>query len=229
MFQGRRAAGLMRVIENYKHQTVNHQFKPTMIDQNTLDQIELLISSKKVASYKQSNLENWFISYRAELTQAKKFFVYLHFLEIFLRNKIASEFNLDFDEWLIGKSSKFKFNAKEQDKIDQILATLRKAKKDINANNIISNLSLGFWTNLFHRPYAKAWQHNKMIERVFPFLKSPQRSLKQIQKELETIRKFRNRIFHFESLQNCSLEKMEQLIFKFIYGISGVKIWDILQ
>lgn len=68
-----------------------------------------------------------------------------------------------------------------------------------------------------------------MIERVFPFLKSHQRNIKQIQKELEIIRKFRNRIFHFESLQSFNIEEMERLIFKFIYGISGVKIWEILK
>jgi hypothetical protein len=106
---------------------------------------------------------------------------------------------------------------------------LNKSNKVKNADNIISNLSFGFWTNLFHRPYAKIWQQNKMIERIFPFLKSHQRNLKQIQKELEVIRKFRNRIFHFESLQSYNIGEMERLIFKFVYGISGVKIWEILK
>lgn len=136
---------------------------------------------------------------------------------------------MEFGEWLFRGNKKFKFNEKEQEKIDQILMAFDKAGKVVSADNIISNLSLGFWTNLFHRPYSKAWQQNKMIERVFPFLKSHHRNLKQIQKELETIRKFRNRIFHFESLQNCDLQKMERLIFKFIYGISGVKILEILN
>ena len=163
------------------------------------------------------------------MIQAKEIFIHLHFLEIFLRNKIAIEFDLEFGEWLLCGNKKFKFNEKEQEKIDQILMALGKDGKIVSADNIVSNLSLGFWTNLFHRPYSKAWQQNKMIERVFPFLKSHNRNLKQIQKELETIRKFRNRIFHFESLQNCDLQKMEQLIFKFIYGISGVEIQEILN
>ena len=60
-------------------------------------------------------------------------------------------------------------------------------------------------------------------------LKSHQRNLKKIQKELEIIRKFRNQIFHFESLQSFNTEEMKRLIFKFIYGISGVKIWEILK
>jgi len=68
-----------------------------------------------------------------------------------------------------------------------------------------------------------------MIERVFPFLKNHQRNLKTIQKELESIRRFRNRIFHFESLTNLDCEGTAQLINKFIYGISGVEIKKILD
>jgi hypothetical protein len=74
-----------------------------MITQETLNKIELLISSQKAAVYKNRDAANWFDIYKAELTQAKEIFIYLHFLEIFLRNKIAAEFSLDLGDWLFSE------------------------------------------------------------------------------------------------------------------------------
>lgn len=200
-----------------------------MFRPNKLATIELLISLKKTELYKKQNPDSWFALYKAELSLAQEIFAYLHFLEIFLRNKITAEFNADFGDWLLTTNRNFHLNTKEQEKIDQILITLTKSKKATSSDNIVSNLSLGFWTNLFHRHYTSVWQQNKMIERVFPFLKSRERSLKQVQKELEEIRKFRNRIFHFESLQNSNAPQMQMLIDKFIYGISGLRIEELLD
>lgn len=218
----------MRGIKKSKHQTVNHKLTQ-MTKKEILDQLEPLVSSAKAAVYKNQNADDWLGAYKAEITLAKEMFIYLHFLEIFLRNKIAHQFNLDFGDWLCDARFNFKFDLKEKEKISHVLMSLNKSKKEINSDNVVSNLSLGFWTNLFHKPYTKAWQKNKMIARVFPFLKSHQRDLKQIQKELEAIRKFRNRIFHFESLSSWNFKEMENLIDKFIHGISGVKIREILN
>jgi hypothetical protein len=194
------------------------------------DRIEPFLSSKKISPYKTKYADNWFTIYKAEIEQAKEAFVYLHFLEIFLRNKIAIELNKDFGDWLFNKQSALKLNYKEQKKIAEVLLSLGKMGKEINQDNIISNLNFGFWTNIFHKSYNYSiWQQNKILIRLFPHLKSSQRNLSQIQKEMEKIRKFRNRIFHFENLQNLNIEQMKNLINKFIYGISKIKMLDILN
>lgn len=195
-----------------------------------LDKIEQLLSKKKVEPYKNNFSSNWFIAYKSELEQAKEIFIYLHFLEIFLRNKIASEFSIEFGNWLFDKSCALKLNLKEQEKIDKIITELTKTKKEINLDNIISNLNLGFWTNLFHKSYNyQVWQKNKMLERVFPFLKPHQRNLRQIQKEMEAVRKLRNKVFHFENLQSWDFNLMKNLINNFIFGVGGFDMVDILQ
>jgi len=195
-----------------------------------LSTIETLLSVKKIAFYKEKFGDNWFMAYKAELSQAKEIFVCLHFLEIFLRNQISIELGKDFGNWFLNKKCHPKLNQREQEKIIIAIETLSKIGKEISQDNIISNLNFGFWTNLFHKSYNyPIWQKNKMLERVFPYLKNNQRNLKQIQKEMEAIRKFRNRIFHFENLQGWNFEEMEELIDKFIYGIGGVKIKEILK
>ncbi|MFT7086664.1 MAG: hypothetical protein ACJAZX_000077 [Rickettsiales bacterium] len=195
-----------------------------------LSTIETLLSVKKITFYKEKFGDSWFEVYKAELGQAKEIFVCLHFLEIFLRNKISIELSQDFGNWLFDKKCSLKLNQREQEKITIVIETLNKTGKEISQDNIISNLNFGFWTNLFHKSYNyPIWQNNKILERVFPYLKNHNRNLKQIQKEMEAIRKFRNRIFHFENLQSWNFEEMKELIDKSIYGISGSKIKDILK
>ena len=197
---------------------------------NFLNKLEELLSPKKVAAYKIRFTDNWFEAYKSELSLAKEVFTYLHFLEIFLRNKIATEFGVDFGDWLLDARCSLKLNFKEQEKVGKVIAELSKMDKALDSDNIVSSLNFGFWTNLFHKSYhVPVWQKNKMLERVFPFLKPHQRDLKQIQKEMEAIRKFRNRIFHFENLQSWNFEEMKKLIDKFIFGVGGVDMLGILK
>ena len=195
-----------------------------------LDKLEELLSKKKVEQYKKKFSNNWFEAYKSELEQAKEIFIYLHFLEIFLRNKIAEEFSVEFGNWFFDQNCTLKLNFKEQEKIDKVIVELTQTKKEINLDNIVSSLNFGFWTNLFHKSYNyPIWDKNKMIERVFPFLRSHQRNLKQIQKEMEAIRKLRNRVFHFENLQSWNFTEIKKLIDKFIYGIGGFDMISIMQ
>ena len=134
-----------------------------------LDKIEDLISSKKCAYYKAKFSDYCFEAYKTELEQAKEIFVHLHFLEIFLRNKIATEFSATFGNWL-SDGSTLKLNHKEQEKVDKAAMELSRLGKEVNLGNIISSLNFGFWTNLFHKSYnCTVWQQNKMTERVFHF------------------------------------------------------------
>jgi hypothetical protein len=195
-----------------------------------LDKLEELLSKKKVEPYKKKFSNNWFEAYKSELEQAKEIFIYLHFLEIFLRNKIADEFSVEFGNWFFDQNCALKLNFKEQEKIDKAIIELTQTKKEITSDNIVSSLSFGFWTNLFHKSYNyPIWDKNKMIERVFPFLKPHQRNPKQIQKEMEAIRKLRNRVFHFENLQSWNFTEIKKLIDKFIYGVGGFDMISIMQ
>ena len=200
------------------------------MNKETKDRIEDLLSIKKVALYRVKSGNNWFDAYRIELEQAKEIFIYLHFLEIFLRNKIATEFSADLGDWLFDARCSLKLNFREQEKIGKVIADLNKLGKEINLDNIVSSLNFGFWTNLFHNSYhVPIWQQNKMLERIFPFFKPHQRDLKKIQKEMEAIRKFRNRVFHFESLQSWNFKEMKSLIDRFIFGIGGLEVEDIIK
>jgi hypothetical protein len=89
-------------------------------------------------------------------------------------------------------------------------------------------LGLGFWTGLFHEHYNRQiwWSCNNLIAKIFPFLCSSIRDLKQINKDLNLIRPFRNKVFHFANILDSQQPAINQLISKYQQGILGRLIGD---
>jgi hypothetical protein len=192
--------------------------------------IETLLSETRIKPYQLKDGNGWLDGYKNELNQAKELYVYLHFLEIFLRNKIDIEFSKLFGDWLVAGNGDLNLDYKEQERINEVIILLKKTKKEINQDNIVSNLNFGFWTNLFHKSYNyPIWQQHNVVAKVFPHLKSYERNINIIHKQMEAVRKLRNRVFHFENLQSWNLEEMKRLIGKFIYAISGQNLNEILK
>ena len=61
------------------------------------------------------------------------------------------------------------------------------------------------------------WQQDNKIKRVFINAKL---SIKDIQKDLEIIRKFRNRVFHFETIYTHHPKRCYGLIMKYLKALS---------
>ncbi len=73
-------------------------------------------------------------------------------------------------------------------------------KKDFTIGKVVANLNFGFWTNLCVKKYnSKIWNKPKCFYGVF--VNYPHKhSIKYIAKKLYTIRRFRNRVFHYEKI-----------------------------
>jgi hypothetical protein len=68
---------------------------------STHKEIEILLSLPRVEKYKKIN-DDWFIGYNKDIETSKKFYKKLHFLEIFLRNRIDVEISKIFSEnWIL--------------------------------------------------------------------------------------------------------------------------------
>lgn len=73
-------------------------------------------------------------------------------------------------------------------------------KKDFTIGKVVANLNFGFWTNLCVKKYnSKIWNKPKCFYGVF--VNYPHKhSITYIAKKLYTIRRFRNRVFHYEKI-----------------------------
>ena len=158
--------------------------------------INKFITDKRFESY--ADLDE----YQENLVISKQSYIPLSVLEVSLRNSIdalltqkVSE-NWHTDETFLTRDSAFK--------IKQAIELLERRRESVSKHKIIAELSFGFWVNLFKKPYDKKLRIND-LRKIFPNL--PPKTVKlinreKIYKELNHIRNFRNRVFHYEKVVN---------------------------
>jgi len=143
--------------------------------------------------------------YKVNIQLSESFYTTLSILEITLRNAIHQSCKRHFkdDYWFKNKLPK-DLVAYVTDTENKILA----AHKIPTPDRIVSELTFGFWTTLFNRKYAsQLW---KPLHQIFIHTPHPLRQRAEISPRLNTIRGFRNRVYHYEpicwnftTLQEC--------------------------
>ncbi len=176
--------------------------------------IKKFISQKRLASYKDVR------EYEQNLLVSKRAYIPLSVFEVALRNAIDAFLSDKIsNEWY--KEENF-LTKDSQKKVDDVIELLQRRKENSTKDKIIAELSFGFWVNLFKSPYAKNLRIND-LKKIFPNLPSKQIKLinrEYIFKRLNHIRKFRNRIFHYEKILNKDaynhiFEEIEELLVYF--------------
>lgn len=104
-------------------------------------------------------------------------------------------------------------------KIDEAKKKILQRREALTYDKIIAELPLGFWTSLFRKSYTNLIRI-KDIKHIFPNIPSKKQKLINrniLDKKLNLIRKFRNRIFHYERIINKSeYVNMENDIFELL-------------
>lgn len=158
--------------------------------------IKKFITDTRFESYKDIQ------EYEKNLVVSKQSYIPLSILEVSLRNSIDILLsNKVGDEWHRDET----FLTKDSFvKVQQAIELLERRRESISKHKIIAELSFGFWVNLFKKPYDKKLRINDLTK-IFPNL--PPKNVKlvnreKIYKELNHIRNFRNRVFHYEKVVN---------------------------
>ena len=121
----------------------------------------------------------------------------LEIFEIMLRNSVNTVLIKYYgNKWY---EEDFLLN-KHKEAINDVIDLLKQTKKDINLNNIISNVSFGFWVDFFHLKYVNILSDK--LKTIFNCQYSPSRLYKALSKAKD---KLRNRIAaHNESITNTT-------------------------
>ena len=176
--------------------------------------IKKYISTERFRSY--SGIDE----YLENLVFSKKAYIPLSILEISLKNSINDLLTDKLGEnWLENKD--FLTNDSLR-KIDEARNILYKRAELISKSKIIAELSFGFWVNLFKKPYEKKLR-TKDIQKIFtnlPPKKEKMINREVIYKELNHIRNFRNRVFHYEKVINKDnynqiFDEIDEVLFYF--------------
>ena len=176
--------------------------------------IKKYISTERFRSY--SGIDE----YLENLVFSKKAYIPLSILEISLKNSINDLLTDKLGEnWLENKD--FLTNDSLR-KIEEAKKILYKRAELISKSKIIAELSIGFWVNLFKKPYEKKLR-TKDIQKIFtnlPPKKEKMINREVIYKELNHIRNFRNRVFHYEKVINKDnynqiFDEIDEVLFYF--------------
>ena len=176
--------------------------------------IKKYISTERFRSY--SGIDE----YLENLVFSKKAYIPLSILEISLKNSINELLTEKLGEnWLENKD--FLTNDSLR-KIEEAKKILYKRAELISKSKIIAELSFGFWVNLFKKPYEKKLR-TKDIQKIFTNLPPKKEKIinrEVIYKELNHIRNFRNRVFHYEKVINKDnynqiFDEIDEVLFYF--------------
>lgn len=176
--------------------------------------IKKYISTERFRSY--SGIDE----YLENLVFSKKAYIPLSILEISLKNSINELLTEKLGKnWLEDKN--FLTNDSLR-KIDEAKKILFKRAEPISKSKIIAELSFGFWVNLFKKPYEMKLR-TKDIQKIFTNLPPKKEKIinrEVIYKELNHIRNFRNRVFHYEKVINKDnynqiFDEIDEVLFYF--------------
>lgn len=80
--------------------------------------------------------------------------------------------------------------------------------EQITPSKIVAELTLGFWVSLLNSEYERTlWQ---ALRRAFPYMPRQERQRRNVSTPLNLFRRFRNRVFHNESI--CwNLDRVEEI------------------
>ncbi|MDQ7067344.1 MAG: hypothetical protein Q9M40_04815 [Sulfurimonas sp.] len=104
-------------------------------------------------------------------------------------------------------------------KIVEAKKKILQRKEIVTYDKIIAELPFGFWTSLFRKSYTNLMRI-KDIKNIFPNIPSKNQALinrRILDKKLNHIRKFRNRVFHYEPIINkLEYKNIEDDIFELL-------------
>lgn len=138
----------------------------------------------------------------------------LHCLEVTLRNSIHRELSKKYDlEWYDNITNLIKYD--DQNKIIDAKSKLGRQSKPLEASRIVAELNFGFWISLLGKGksgnYEILWRN--ALHKAFPNTNCLR---KDIHRDLNKIRKLRNRIAHHEPIHKRDLREDYNLIIKLI-------------
>lgn len=127
----------------------------------------------------------------------------LHYLEICLRNRLDEAFKIFLrKDWLINLPKELLISPKDHQKIKDIAEKFqREHKRKPTHDDILSQMTFGFWCAFFHKKYDPIiWHRKSILKSTFPNLSRSERKRSFIEPQLLKIKEIRNRIAHHEAV-----------------------------
>ena len=147
--------------------------------------------------------------YECNLILSESLYVSLSIFEVTLRNALCRELEemTGREDWYVtfhttpGLKNLNKY-------ITEASQHLTSRHEIVTPSKIVAELTLGFWVSLLNSEYERTlWQ---ALRRAFPYMPRQERQRRNVSTPLNLFRRFRNRVFHNESI--CwNLDRVEEI------------------
>lgn len=181
-----------------------------MVNQKELEKYSATYSAERLKSFVYSDndtIDDIIERYSNNVKISQALYPALCTLEVILRNSIDSVLKLYISETWI--EDEINNNTLLHETDYQLLVNAynltqkecKSSSKEFTLGKVIANLNFGFWTNLCVKRYSpKIWNRMNCFKGVFVNYPNHKPEIAIISRKLYTIRKFRNRIFHYEQI-----------------------------
>ena len=164
--------------------------------------LQKVLSQERLESYRPpgGNDFDMLVNYFWDIDLAEAIVPCLHAAELALRNSIHDALTTKYetDMWFYRPGV---LQPGQLSQLSRALKQLADRKSTPTSGRIVAELTSGFWTAILSDPYNRAlWQPDSfaLLRTVFPH--SGTLSRQHIQVRFNTIRRIRNRVFHFEAI-----------------------------
>jgi len=152
------------------------------------------ISKERLVRYKN------YKEYLMNIKLSRDFYIPLSIVEVSFRNSLNQFYTQKIGKNWLEQNSILQPNA--QKSISNSKNILKQQKEIISQDNLIAELSFGFWVKLLTKAYSPYLRYND-LKQIFPNL--PSKKDKSINRhfvfiKLNNIRLFRNKVFHHDKI-----------------------------
>lgn len=157
---------------------------------------EMFISKERLQGYKN------YKEYLENIKYSKDFYIPLSIIEISFRNSLNRFYSVKIGNNWQNRNDILQLDA--QRSVQNATQILHQQNKQINQNNLIAELSFGFWVKLLTKAYTPYLRYND-LKQIFPNLPSSKdKSINRhfVFTKLNNIRLFRNKVFHHDKIIN---------------------------
>lgn len=150
----------------------------------------------------------------------------LHYLEICFRNRINHVISQHYGaQWLIEFPEELNISPQDKEKINKIASKIRRENtREALHDDIVAQMTFGFWCAFFHRKYdTLIWHRKDALKSIFPSLERSNRTRSYIEERILKIKEVRNRIAHHEPVWNhkVSVVQVHALCHELIHSMSS--------
>ncbi len=178
------------------------------ITKDELEKFASTISVERLLSFQQSKDDTIDIlieRYKTNVRISQALYPELSVLEVTLRNAIDTTLKSCISKtWLEDEIKQQNIlTSHEYSKLVEVYNDTKKeySNRDFTIGKVIANLNFGFWTNLCSKWYSSnIWNKGCCFKGVFVNYPSNANNIGAIAIKLRLIRRFRNRIFHYEPI-----------------------------